>query len=144
MNILETYTTLTLDGIRRYVSERQEENVHLDFKTVKSASLRSEDDRRNLYKALSGFANSSGGIVVWGVDARKGEDAIDCAQTLVPIDPVAELVSRLNELTGQCVNPVVEGVQHRAVTGVRYGWVRSYSCAREPRRPAHGTRQEIL
>src|SRR5689334_22596560 len=29
-------------------------------------------------KAISGYANTGGGVLVWGLDARKGLDGIDC------------------------------------------------------------------
>lgn len=83
------------------------ENLHLDFKTLASSHLRSADDKHNFAKALSGFANSDGGIVVWGVDARKDAQGVDCAQQLKPIAEVAVLVPRLNSLTSDLVSPSV-------------------------------------
>jgi len=115
VDIEHLYRTVGLAEIQRFVDEGREEQLHLDFKIAKGASLRSDDDKRNLARALSGFANSSGGVVVWGVDARKGADEIDRARALVPIDPVAQFLSRLNELTGAFVEPLVAGVEHRIV-----------------------------
>jgi predicted HTH transcriptional regulator len=61
------------------------------------------DDKRNLAKCLSGFANSSGGIIVWGVDARKNAQGIDCASAASEIASIRQFLSRLNELTGEAV-----------------------------------------
>lgn len=116
MDLRQLFETLSYEDIQAYVEAGQEEHLHLDFKTVKGPSLRSDDDKRNFAKALSGSANSSGGIIVWGVDARKGADGIDRAREIQPVDPVAQLVSRLNELTGAYVEPIVDGVQHRGLT----------------------------
>ena len=91
------------------------QQVRLDFKLINDAKMSSSDDKRNFACALSGFANSSGGLIVWGVDARKNSEQIDCAVGLKPIDKVALLVSRLNSLTGEAVEPIVEQVQHRAI-----------------------------
>jgi hypothetical protein len=111
----DRFTALARDELDRYCEVQQEENLHLDFKTVRSSALKSSDDKQSLAKALSGFANAEGGIVVWGVDARKNDDGVDCAQRLVPAPNVNELLARLNSLTSDLVSPVVEGVLHRVV-----------------------------
>ena len=83
---LETrFFELSREELERYRDERQEENLHLDFKTLSGPGLSASDDRHNFAKALSGFANSDGGIVVWGVDARKNADGIDCVTELKPV-----------------------------------------------------------
>jgi hypothetical protein len=66
------FQTLTEDDIRRFVDERRQEDLTLDFKLM-PALLNKRDDRKILAIAVSGFANSAGGLIVWGVDARKGE-----------------------------------------------------------------------
>lgn len=115
MTHLSNFETLTLLDVEEYVARGQEENLHLDFKLVKDASLSSTDDKKNLACALSGFANSSGGLIVWGVDARKNSDGVDCAIALRPIEQVSLLIGRLNSLTGEGVDPSVSQVQHRAI-----------------------------
>lgn len=115
MSLLNTFESLSLSDLEDFVTLRQEENLHLDFKVVKDADLSYRDDRKNLACALSGFANSSGGLIVWGVDARKNPDGIDCAGELKPISKVGLLIGRLNALTGEGVDPSVARVQHRAI-----------------------------
>lgn len=113
MNISETFEQLTIQDLRDYVARGQEEYLYLDFKEVNDASLSSRDDRRNLACALSGFANSSGGLTVWGGEARRNGDGIDCASALKEIDRIAVFLTRLNQLTGDSVDPTVHGVRHR-------------------------------
>ena len=46
------------------------EELFLDYKrssTVLPAVRLSDDDKKNLAKAIAGFGNSEGGVVVWGV-----------------------------------------------------------------------------
>jgi predicted HTH transcriptional regulator len=71
MDIESTFSSLSAEVMAEYETRRQEENLHLDFKLVQDAAFTKRDDRRNLACACSGFANSSGGLIVWGVDARK-------------------------------------------------------------------------
>jgi len=117
MNLSETFDQLGANEIAEFLRLGQEEHLHLDFKTVSNANLRSTDDKRNLAKCLSGFANSSGGIIVWGVDARKNAQGIDCASAHNEIAPIKLFVSRLNELTGEAVSPIVEGIRHKPIEG---------------------------
>lgn len=101
-------------GILRLIDERTHETVTLDFK-LKSDPTNgrfSKDDKTNLGKLLSGFANSAGGLAVWGVDARKGEDGIDCAQgPAVPIADIERFKSEAQTLVGQLILPRHEGVE---------------------------------
>lgn len=114
MDIARTFDLLSVDMLREFVAQQRQEDLHLDFKLVTDPAL-SGDDRRNLARALSGFANSSGGLIVWGVDARRNVEGIDCAIELREIERVAVLLSRLNQLTGEAVDPIVDGVRHRTI-----------------------------
>jgi hypothetical protein len=116
MTLAETFDQLNWKAIESYIKLGQEENLHLDFKTVKNADMTAPDDRRNLARGISGFANSNGGIIVWGVDARKNADGVDCANGIAEISKPALMVSRLNTLTGDATSPIVDGIRHRAIT----------------------------
>jgi hypothetical protein len=116
MDIGDTFGLLDESRIEQYVTEAQEEHLLLDFKTVSKTDLSDPADRRNLAIALSGFANASGGIIVWGIDARKrSPDQPDVACGVKEIDNLPMFLSRLNEHTSMCVRPAVEGVIHRGV-----------------------------
>jgi hypothetical protein len=116
MTLAETFDQLDWEAIESYAKLGQEENLHLDFKTVKNADMTAIDDKRNLARGISGFANSNGGIIVWGVDARKNADGVDCANSIAEISKPALMVSRLNTLTGDATSPIVDGIRHRAIT----------------------------
>jgi Putative DNA-binding domain len=115
MTLEEQFEQLSLQDIDDFITNKQVEHLQLDFKTVKGSSLNSSDDKSSLAVALSGFANSSGGLIIWGVDARKNFDGIDCADSKKEIGNLPQLLSRLNALTGEAVNPLVDGVKHRAI-----------------------------
>jgi Schlafen, AlbA_2 len=113
MDFVGLFNTISPADIAEFIRQEQEENLHLEFKTLANANMRAADDKRNLARALSGFANSSGGLIVWGVAARKNAQGVDCASASVEISAVRELISRLNELTGEAVSPMVDGVLHK-------------------------------
>ena len=72
MNIKEFYDSLDLEGIKNLSKSKKEEGLYIDFKTMSDAPMK-KDDKKNFAKGLSGFANSSGGIIIWGVIAKKSE-----------------------------------------------------------------------
>ncbi|TGM60592.1 ATP-binding protein [Leptospira meyeri] len=113
MSLIQQFQSIDIPTIERYVEEMEQETLFLDFKTVRGGSLKSDDDKKNLSKALSGFANSAGGLIVWGVLAKKNENNIDCATKCEPIQNISQFYSRLNELTGEYVQPLVEKVEHK-------------------------------
>jgi hypothetical protein len=115
VNLTETFDQLNLEEVRDYLKRQQEEHLQLEFKSIKSASLASADDRKNLAKCISGFANSSGGVIIWGIDARKNAQGIDCAQAPAEISSLKLLGARLNEFTGQATSPIVDGVRHKTI-----------------------------
>ena len=67
--ILEDLKQKGKNLINQWVAEGYREDLHLDFKRKRHPGhpRPSDDDRRNYSKALSGFANSDSGILVWGI-----------------------------------------------------------------------------
>lgn len=61
-------------AIDELIEQRQAEELFLDFKrSADGASGRRlhDNDRQNLARAISGFGNSEGGVIIWGVDCRE-------------------------------------------------------------------------
>ena len=80
------------------------ERLHIDFKEKSNRSHASlEDaDRKNLAKAISGFADSGGGVLVWGIQ--------DKTLSPKPITDIQLFVSSVLELAPQVTDPVVENI----------------------------------
>ena len=115
MDLVEIYSALDAGQVMSWISSRQEEHLQLEFKTLRSSDLSHKDDRSNLAKCISGFANSAGGIVVWGVVADVDSNGIDAASAPKEIRGLDQLLARLNSLTGSAASPIVDGVLHRAL-----------------------------
>ncbi|MGE4158833.1 MAG: helix-turn-helix domain-containing protein [Planctomycetota bacterium] len=113
MDLLTAFQRFNLQTIDDYIATKRSEDLQLDFKTVNKAEM-TKEDRKTLAVSISGFANSSGGLIVWGIDARKVDD-VDCAQEKRPIQNIQQFISRLNDLTGSASHPDVTGVQHAHV-----------------------------
>lgn len=112
MSIHDFFRSIDLKSIEDMVSAGEIENLHLDFKLVSCCTV-DKSDRKNYSKALSGYANSEGGIVIWGVDARKNSEGIDCANEIVFLENPELLYQRLVSLESEMVSPTVSGVEHK-------------------------------
>jgi Putative DNA-binding domain len=115
----DLYDQLIADGaaIAQLVSERRQENVSLEFKTKSNPATGelNRDDRRNLGIALSAFANSTGGLIVWGVRAEKNADNVDCATELQPIGEIERFKADVTRLLSQALMPRHEGIFVEAI-----------------------------
>jgi hypothetical protein len=87
----------------------QTENLYLDCKIWPQ---KDEDAQRVLAKALCGFANADGGVVVIGLDARSGGNKYDAdvIQGAAPVSDAISVKSRIEALVGDLVEPRLEGV----------------------------------
>ena len=76
MSLKTQYESLSGQGIDDFIANKQVEHLQLDFKTINDADLNHRDDRKTLAKAMSGFSNSNGGLIIWGVVAEKNDEGI--------------------------------------------------------------------
>src|SRR5262249_32477059 len=75
-----------------------------------------DDDWKNLAKAISGFGNSEGGVIVWGVKCRSDPVRGDVPSGKVPIQKPKRFVSWLESAVSGCTVPAHRGVEHHAIT----------------------------
>ena len=99
----------TYADLQQLVRDRVQENIYLEFKTKKDRRTPDvdESDAFQFSRALSGFANSDGGVLLWGIESDREERACD----LKPIAHVAEFESRLKKSLLNAVHPMVDGVE---------------------------------
>jgi hypothetical protein len=70
--------------IQELIDARVQESVQLEFKRKEdlTTGILSKNDRRSLGPALSAFANSAGGLLIWGIQAaRDPTDGVDAAHS---------------------------------------------------------------
>lgn len=93
----------------------QDETLILEFKGTASKDGRpTEDDKRNLAKAISGFAHRDGGVIVWGVGTTKIE-TVDKATSLCPIKNVQKFKTGLEDYSVKATDPTLYGVESRII-----------------------------
>jgi hypothetical protein len=106
-------------AIDEFILNRQSEELYLEFKRSadngRGPRVLHSTDRDNLAKAISGFGNSEGGVIVWGVDASVDTDYADVAKAKFPIENVARFKGWLEgSVSGRTV-PAHGGVQNHAI-----------------------------
>lgn len=95
-------------SIDDFIEQRVSEELFLDFKRSSNngEGIRlSQNDRNNFAKAISGFGNSEGGIIVWGIDCSRLEDGSDVANAKYPIVNVTRFKSWLDGAISGCTIP---------------------------------------
>jgi hypothetical protein len=112
--LFETFKSGGLAHLQQARNQAMAESLHLDFKLAeKNAAPMTPKDRQSLGEALSGFANSDGGIVVWGVRAlSQAPDEPDVVKELKPIQNLELFLSDLRVASAQVVSPGIVGVDH--------------------------------
>lgn len=106
-------------AIDDFIAARESEDLFLDFKrsSDNGAGTRlSDGDRNNLAKAISGFGNSEGGVLVWGVDCSRDVDGSDVARCKSPIQNVSRYRSWLEGAVSGCTIPPHSGVRSQPIS----------------------------
>ncbi len=107
-------------AIDEFIYDRQTEELFLDFKRANSDgnynynSLH-KDDRKNLSKAISGFGNSEGGVLVWGVDCSRDLEDGDVAKAKNKVYNVRRFLSWLESAVSGCTIPPHKGVVNQII-----------------------------
>lgn len=109
-------------SIDRLIQDGALEQFILDFKLLKTSSASAprslhEDDRNNLAKAISGFGNSEGGILIWGVHFAHNRNG-QLLQDKRPFENPITIVALLNEAVSRSTVPVHETVENFPVLSI--------------------------
>lgn len=107
-----------LEAIDQMIAVATSEELFLDFKrsgTPVVASKLGENDRSNLAKAISGFGNSEGGVIVWGLDCRPDANGADVVGERHPIQNPQRFRSWLEGAVGGLTVPPHGKVEHIVV-----------------------------
>ena len=96
------------------IADREPESLFLDFKRSPqdgAAKNLAPEDNKNLSKAISGFANSSGGVVVWGVDCRRDSVTGNEVPEKHPLSDAGGFNTKLQAAVSRTTLPAHPGVQ---------------------------------
>jgi hypothetical protein len=117
----DLFTELISGGeaaIDRFIAERRSEELFIDYKRSADDGTGTKlhhTDRGHLAKAISGFGNSEGGLVVWGITCQYDDLVGDVPTGKVSISNPKRFVSWLEGAVSGCTLPPHGGVRHHAV-----------------------------
>lgn len=114
-----------------------EEGLHLEFKQTydRSGHKLSRDDRRNIARTISGFANADGGVLALGFDARKNPEGADVLNAAHPYDDVDRIYNTIAGQIGDMISPEVPDIKfHKLITDDASGYL-FIEVPPSPRRP---------
>src|SRR5690349_18712751 len=106
-------------AIDSFISARKSEELFMDFKVSAnngSGARLHGSDRAALAKGISGFGNSEGGVLVWGVRCKRDKALGDVPVEKVPIENPARFVSWLEGEVSGCTVPPHNLVQHLSLS----------------------------
>lgn len=73
------------DRVQRMISDGIEENLHLDYKAAGSLAKVSQK-RDEIVKDVTAFANSDGGVIIYGVQEFSGQERSHLPEKITPIN----------------------------------------------------------
>lgn len=111
--LFERIESLGVEALKALYQDQKNEELFLDYKriaTVPGNRGLHPDDRANLKKALSGFANADGGVLIWGLGTSKvnGPDRLALP---VPYSDAAGFAGLVDDAISGCTFPPVPGVR---------------------------------
>lgn len=103
-----------LSALNDIIAQRESEKFFIDFKLTQKDDYSNQrtlfdSDRKNLAKAISGFGNSEGGLIIWGIDASGHTD--DYAKSIRPIKGIDNFKSLLESFVSLLTVPVHKKVE---------------------------------
>ncbi len=116
LDIFERLQKGGVSALDALIADREPESLFLDFKRSPRDGADTNlaaDDNKNLSKAISGFGNSSGGVVVWGVDCRPDSSGIEVAKKS-PLVDAEGFCTKLQAAISRTTVPPHPGVEMRA------------------------------
>lgn len=111
--LVHFYESLKTEAdIDALVQAHRPEDLYLEFKRKAGApnDILGDGDKKAFSKAVSGFANADGGILVFGVDTVK-QSGIDVAAGLHPFAHPATVKARLGDSLLNTTHPPVDDVR---------------------------------
>lgn len=117
----EIFNRIVAEGssaIDGFIVDREMESLFLDFKRSSdngNGKRLSNIDRKNLARAISGFGNSEGGVIVWGVDCSSDMDGADVAHTKVYVNHPKRFASLIQGAVSGSTIPPHSGVENHVI-----------------------------
>ena len=110
------FSTLTsIASLQALIDAGEAESVYLECKAPSSPSL-SREQKANLARAISGFANTVGGVIIWGLSTtRHAHSDLDILTQIEPIGNIASFSRHVANTIPTLTTPSVASAQIRVL-----------------------------
>lgn len=99
----------TLDKISQHIKDGIEENIHLDYKGAGSIA-KSGEKKKEISKDVSAFANSDGGVIIYGVREFDEDGKTHLPEKIDPIDANEFSKEWLEQIINSTISPTIPNV----------------------------------
>jgi hypothetical protein len=102
-------------AIKELIARKEQEQLWLEFKTVVTSpgtSALDQGDLDHLAKCISGFGNSAGGVLVWGIDRPSNPQKPTGVRGVPGPD---EFMAKVEGVVGACTAPPYEGIKNKLI-----------------------------
>lgn len=109
----------TYADVLALVEDGAAEGLRLEFKEKEepSSPKLSRTDKRNIAQAVSSFANSDGGLLIYGVRTER-RDGADVAAQLMPIADISAFLNNFRAVVSLNISPELQAIDVGAVPSV--------------------------
>lgn len=112
LGIYSEIMTLGWNGVSSWPTIEREENLHLEFKRQSDlTSPYNDKDRGEIAKAMAGFANVEGGVIIFGVHAKDMGKRPDKVQSITPVENVEKIQATIDRDIPNLTDPPVAGIR---------------------------------
>ena len=102
----------TEDDLLRFISNKAQESLTLDFKGC--GALTNKSWKHDFVKDVSAFANSAGGVLIYGL--KESEDTHEAQEIDLGFDPTEPSKEQLEQIVNSRIHRRIEGVRYNAVS----------------------------
>lgn len=107
-----------VEALKNLLMRKEIEQYFVDFKTTEcedytGKKVLANNDRKNLAKAISGFGNSEGGLLIWGINSH--EKINDFANSKKPIKSPEQFSSLINSEVSRLTIPAHPRVENLVI-----------------------------
>lgn len=102
------------DRLNTYIQDQIEENINLDYKS--SGSLeKSPGKKSEISKDVSAFANSAGGVIIYGISEYDEKDKNHLPEKLSPINRMDYSKEWLEQVINSNISPKIDGLRIHSI-----------------------------
>lgn len=104
-----------LKKIENLITSGVEENLNLDYKAADSLG-RSDGKKAEISKDVSAFANSAGGVIIYGVDEFNDPTKKHLPEKINPVDRLLFTKEWIEQVINSNISPKISGIKIYPVT----------------------------